>query len=950
MKTNITKLLAGGAVAAVALLFVSNAMAQSSAITNWGFDIGFTGDASSQIIEYPNIGAFELIDTIHPNANMGFKAALPIPYTLQNIGDKITIQYTMTFTNTGPATEFVGGTVWRFFLGTTNNNNMGTLTPVAGAGTPQWVGSGSVRGSAGGYYLGYNFNFAGTSVLRIRQENASRIWLSTSGNVTTMGIAGTVGAAWPAPTNPNGAQAGEYFVTVSAQLAETNLIVLSYALTNSDSITNGPNTYVDIYSVTNYGSLFDDGNLGTRLQGQCLETKRFDVVGIYHSATAPYNNDVTYSNWTETITYNNPSPYTNVVLNTFDTAAQANIWTNWGGASTNVGDLWSTIDASGSLTSGSLEKVVTNWWQINSPNYSWTNYDRGLSPGLGSGQPGLNMLEFCADVMFDSSSATITNTTGFPNGNIQTNGFYGHLEFGTIDTITTHKFQQFSNLTAVGVSPTVGYDFPATNLPGTWIHLNFYFDAWNNAYLSLLTNVAISMNENFYTATPLTNGSTKLYVDNMHLVEQQSLDGVSIPYPHPTLGIECDRDLGLRIFTQPNAEYIRSELVSQNSQMSWVSNSTAFHGYPVTYSFVVTNEPNPNDGMQTMFWFIPVGAMPTSTQSSLGVSDNSIDADATNAMCFEFNNQTGPTNSDYHLFVGYKINTNGLSLNLGNPPVDYYATNNSSFNYCTNANLSTNIYACSTNITGCPTLCVTNIGYCTNTYYGNYICSTNYWIRHVAFVKLATNYYAGPDPAYLGAASGNGKWTLQFTSANSGSITGPNLSPVTFVIPPGDEQYFLNPLQVYIGTQNNGLTSIGESVLLFNVNISGPQGTNMDDFSAGANYANNWRAVTGSANQGGLWPVPQNIAYWLNWTTPSAGYDVEVAPYLTTDVNYGGKVPWVQPEYYEGFANTLNEQIEGTKYWTVITTNDLDAMMSTFPTVTSNVFFRLDRPVSSSLP
>jgi hypothetical protein len=935
MKTNIIKSLAVGAVATVAL-FVSNAMADIGplAITNWGFEPPYSGDSSSQIIEHPGIGAYELICLNHPNANMGFKAALPLPYTLQNLGDKITIHYTMIFTNTGPNLEFVGGTVWRFFIGTTNNNNMGTLGPVAGAGSPQWVGSGSVRSSNGGqYYLGYNFNFvaAGPGMpLMVRQENAARIWLSTSGNVTTMGMAGTVGSSWPNATDPNGAQAGAYYVTVSAHLAETNLIVLSYTVTNSDSATNGPNSYSDIYSVTNYGCLFDDGNLGTRLQGQCPETKRFDVVGIYHSATAPYNNDVTYSNWTETISFNNPSPYTNVVLNNFDTSAQAGIWTNWMGASTNVGDLWSTLDSS-ALNDGSLEKVVTNWWAVfQTQSQTWTNWDQGLSPGLT--QPGLNMLEFCADVMFDSSSTVVTNTA-----TANTNGFYGHLEFGLIDQFYSHQFQQFSNITAAGVSPTVGYDFPATNPPDSWKHLNFYFDAWNSAYEGTLNNLAIAMNANFYTAAPLTNGSSTLYVDNMHLVELQSLDGQVVPFPTPTLNIECDRDLGLRIFTQANASYTRTELVSQNSQMSWVNNAT----YPVTYSFTVTNLPAPSQGLQTMFWFIPVGAMPTSDQvggvNGIGANDPTIDADATNALCLEINNQTNPTNDDYHAFVGYKINTNGLSLNLGNPPVDYYATNVSL--------MTPNLY-CTNNY-----ICATNPGpvyvYCTN----NYVCSSNYyyWTRHVAYIKLATNYYNGNDASKYFAASGNGTWTLQFSDATHGSITGPNLSPVTFTIPGGDEQYFLNPLQLYFGTQNNGVP--GNSILLMNISINGAQGELTNDFAFGKNWSDDWRAVENGSSRSthlGLWAVPQNIAYWLNWTTPAGGYDVEVAPYLTADPVYT-HVPWVEPLFYTGFSpSTLTEQVEGRNVWTYITTNNLDAMMNYYPSVKSNAFFRLHRPPKSA--
>jgi hypothetical protein len=368
--------------------------------------------------------------------------------------------------------------------------------------------------------------------------------------------------------------------------------------------------------------------------------------------------------------------------------------------------------------------------------------------------------------------------------------------------------------------------------------------------------------------------------------------------PQPTMGIECDRDLGLRIFSQANALYTRTEMASQNSQMSWVNNAT----YPVTYSFTVTNLPPIPDALQTMFWFIPANAMPTADQvggaNGIGANDTTIDADATNAMCFELNNQQGQTNNDYHVFVGYKINTNGLSLNLGDPAVDY----------------------------------------------------TNSLGNHVLFKKLATNYYAGTDPAYTMAASGNGTWTLTFSDATHGSVAGPGLSPVSFTIPAGDEQYFTNALQVYFGVQNNSFNSIGDSVLCFNISINGAYGELTNDFSFGKNWSDDWRAVENGSSRSthlGLWQVPENIAYWLSWTAPASGYDVEVTPYLTPDPSLG-HVPWVMPAYYNSFTTMLIEQLEGTKVWTYITTNNLDLMMNYYPSVKSNAFFRLHRPPKSA--
>jgi hypothetical protein len=407
-----------------------------------------------------------------------------------------------------------------------------------------------------------------------------------------------------------------------------------------------------------------------------------------------------------------------------------------------------------------------------------------------------------------------------------------------------------------------------------------------------ITNVTVCLNANAYSLTQGSYSAT-VWFTNLNDSVGQSRQFILVATALPNIGIECDRDLGLRVFSQPNTNYQRTEMVSQNSQMSWVNNAT----YPVTYSFTVTNLPPIPDALQTMFWFIPVNAMPTADQAN-GANDTRVDLDATNALCMTLNNQ-GVTNSNYHVFVGYKLNTNGLSLNAGDPAVDY----------------------------------------------------TNSLGNHVLFKKLATNYYNGKNPTGYGAASGNGTWTLTLSDSNHGSVTGPGLSPVSFTIPAGDEQYFLNPLRVYFGVQNNSTLSIGDSVLCFNISISGAYGELTNDFSFGKNWSDDWSAVESPGTRTteiGLWAVPQNIAYWLSWTAPAKGFDVEVTPYLTPDPSLG-HVPWVEPLYYSGFSpSTLFEQVEGTKVWTFITTNNLDAMMNYYPSVVSNAFFRLHNPPKSS--
>jgi hypothetical protein len=195
-------------------------------------------------------------------------------------------------------------------------------------------------------------------------------------------------------------------------------------------------------------------------------------------------------------------------------------------------------------------------------------------------------------------------------------------------------------------------------------------------------------------------------------------------------------------------------------------------------------------------------------------------------------------------------------------------------------------------------------------------------------VNLATNF----STTVQNASSGNGTWTLVFTDNSDGYITGPGLSQVPFSMSPSDAALFNSPMVAYFGIQPNGLLAIGDFVDFLNITINNGANSINDNFAAGTGLGN-WTTVGGIAYSNGVWQVPPGSAYWIDWTTPADGFDVEVNSSLSTAADNN----WINPAYYDSdYATNLVEIVEGGNIWTLLSTNDLPE--------TTNAFFRLHNP------
>ena len=172
-----------------------------------------------------------------------------------------------------------------------------------------------------------------------------------------------------------------------------------------------------------------------------------------------------------------------------------------------------------------------------------------------------------------------------------------------------------------------------------------------------------------------------------------------------------------------------------------------------------------------------------------------------------------------------------------------------------------------------------------------------------------------------------GTWTLSFTSATSGTVTGPDGNPVAFTITNGAAATdFANPVAAFFGCQPNGTAGIGGYEDWISITITGTAQPISEDFTTEPGRTlTKWSSAYGGAALGAAVVVSTNDmpAYWVNWTTgdPTFKYDIGSKTNLLTPG------PWISPQYYSGyFDNTAPygaQQLFGPRYWVLEPKDDL---------------------------
>ncbi len=142
--------------------------------------------------------------------------------------------------------------------------------------------------------------------------------------------------------------------------------------------------------------------------------------------------------------------------------------------------------------------------------------------------------------------------------------------------------------------------------------------------------------------------------------------------------------------------------------------------------------------------------------------------------------------------------------------------------------------------------------------------------------------------AGIGSAQVKGTWKLTFQNDTNVTLTTPGGSSTNFALPAAAAALFSGPLYAYFGVQPNQSANINQSAVLTRIQISGVA-TPIDESFAGVQSDPSkpldldplvWERV--AENAPGIILVPPGSPYWINWSVPATGYQLQVSPTLTS--------------------------------------------------------------------
>jgi hypothetical protein len=182
---------------------------------------------------------------------------------------------------------------------------------------------------------------------------------------------------------------------------------------------------------------------------------------------------------------------------------------------------------------------------------------------------------------------------------------------------------------------------------------------------------------------------------------------------------------------------------------------------------------------------------------------------------------------------------------------------------------------------------------------------------------------------YTGPALGT--WQLTFTSDTDGILTAPdNITTSSFSLPPDVAAIFAeNPglglpgFYLYLGAQPNTSAALNQAVSYSQFSVSGVASAQSDNFLADTVLNTNmWLNGPGSGSPAANFIMTNNAAYWISWTTPAGGYQLQ----STTDLVAGTWIMQTNDFMLPGAGAVLQ----------LLTTSDIN--------VGGNEFFRLMKP------
>jgi hypothetical protein len=175
-----------------------------------------------------------------------------------------------------------------------------------------------------------------------------------------------------------------------------------------------------------------------------------------------------------------------------------------------------------------------------------------------------------------------------------------------------------------------------------------------------------------------------------------------------------------------------------------------------------------------------------------------------------------------------------------------------------------------------------------------------------------------------------GTWQLTFTSDTDGILTAPDNTTSSFTLPADVAAIFAeNPsagrpgMYLYLGAQPNTSAALNQAVSYSQFSVSGVASAQSDNFLADPVLNTNiWLNGPGSGSPAANFIMTNNAAYWISWTTPAGGYQLQ----STTDLVAGTWIMQTNDFMLPGAGAVLQ----------LLTTSDIN--------VGGNEFFRLMKP------
>jgi hypothetical protein len=134
----------------------------------------------------------------------------------------------------------------------------------------------------------------------------------------------------------------------------------------------------------------------------------------------------------------------------------------------------------------------------------------------------------------------------------------------------------------------------------------------------------------------------------------------------------------------------------------------------------------------------------------------------------------------------------------------------------------------------------------------------------------------------LRAASMLGTWSISFRNNTNVTLTASDGATAEFVIPPEDAVLYEptgKGVTASFGVEPNSVSRIGLSAVISRIKIvKGSAVVVDDDFRTSELSADKW--VVRAQEPGGVFPIPADVVYLVNWPLPDTGFTLRTAPSL----------------------------------------------------------------------